>query len=88
MRARQAAEIQLKTIGILKPFTGNVKLTVRAFMKGNLLDLDAAHTSVMDALEGYAWKNDKQVKRYSEESGVWRDTYPRTEVTIQILEDA
>lgn len=86
MRARQAAETQLKTIGILSPLEGPVKLTVKAYMKGNLLDMDAAHTSVMDCLEGYAWKNDRQVKRYSEDSGVWRDKiYPRTEVIIEPL---
>lgn len=87
VRARQAAQQTLHSIGILSPLECEVKLTVKAYMKGNLLDMDAAHTSVMDCLEGYAWKNDRQVKRYSEDSGVWRDTqYPRTEVTIQVLE--
>jgi Holliday junction resolvase RusA-like endonuclease len=85
-RARQAAETLLKEIGITGPLEGEYRLEVKVYMKGPLLDLDAAHTAVQDALEGIVWKNDKQVKRYSEESGVWRDkAYPRTEVVITRL---
>lgn len=83
-RAQQAARQQLQQIQILKPLGNEFKLEVKAYMKGNLMDLDAVHTSVMDCLEGIVWINDKQVKRFSEDSGVWRDTkYPRTEVTVR-----
>lgn len=82
-RAQQAARQQLRVIGFTESMEEHVKLEVKAYMKGNLVDLDAAHTSVMDCLEGIVWKNDKQVKKYSDESGVFRDKqYPRTEVTI------
>jgi Holliday junction resolvase RusA-like endonuclease len=85
-RARQAAEQQLQSMGITEPTAHEFKLEVKAFMKGNLMDLDAVHTAVMDCLEGIVWINDRQVKRYSDKSGVWRDTrYPRTEVTFSVI---
>ena len=87
-RARQAAKALLREIGTTGPLDGEYRLEVKAYMKGPLLDMDAAHTAVQDALEGIVWKNDKQVKRYSEESGVRRDkAYPRTEVVITRLEN-
>lgn len=80
-RARQAAIQQLQKIQIDK--TLSYKLEVKAYMKGNLCDLDAVHTSVMDCLQGIVWENDKQVKQFSEQSGVWTDSaMPRTEVVI------
>ena len=63
------------------------KLEVKAFMAGNLMDLDAVHTAVMDALEGIVWKNDKQIAQFSDQSCVVKESaYPRTEVIIERLE--
>lgn len=85
-RARQAAGIQLSEIGITTPLENDIKLEVKAYIKGPMLDLDAIHTAVMDALQGIAWVNDRQVRKYSEESGIFRDKlYPRTEITVEVL---
>lgn len=83
-RAQQAA---IHTLGKIQPTDQNYKLTIKAYMKGNLMDLDAVHTSVMDCLQGIIWKNDSQVKRFSEESFVvYESRFPRTEVIIQDLD--
>lgn len=85
-RARQAASHQLRAIGIVSPLDSEIKLEVKAYIRGPMLDLDAIHTAVMDALQGIAWKNDRQVKKYSEGSGIFRDKlYPRTEVVLEEL---
>ena len=64
-----------------------IKLTVQAYIKGNLPDLDAVHTAVMDALEGVVWKNDKQIAQFSDQSCVVKEkAHPRTEVIVEKLE--
>lgn len=84
-RAQQAARSMLNEMHI-KPMAHDFKLTIKAFMKGNLMDLDAVHTSVMDCLQGIVWVNDKQVKRFSGDSFVEREAkFPRTEVTVEKL---
>lgn len=86
-QARQAAQYVLRLANIKTPLESKIKLTVQAYIKGNLPDLDAVHTAVMDALEGIVWINDKQVTRFSEASCVIREKlYPRTEVIIERLE--
>lgn len=86
-RARQAAQDQMNISGIIYPMICKFKLTVKAFMAGNLMDLDAVHTAVMDALEGVVWKNDRQIAQFSDQSCVVSEkAYPRTEVIIERLE--
>lgn len=83
-RAQQAARAQLRQYGITNPTDQPLQLTVIAHMTGNLLDLDAAHTSVMDALEGIAWVKDKQIKRFSDASMVEKSKgAPWTEITYR-----
>ena len=85
-RAKQAAQYVLELANIKTPLENKIKLTVKAYIKGNLPDLDAIHTAVMDALEGLAWKNDKQITQFSDQSCVQQDkNYPRTEIIIEIL---
>lgn len=86
-RARQVSQYVLRLANIKTPLESKIKLTVQAYIKGNLPDLDAVHTAVMDALEGIVWKNDKQVAQFSDQSCVVKETlYPRTEVIIERLE--
>lgn len=86
-RARQATQDQMNISGIIYPMICKFKLEVKAFMAGNLMDLDAVHTAVMDALEGIVWKNDKQIAQFSDQSCVVKESaYPRTEVIIERLE--
>lgn len=85
-RAQQAARAQLQCAGIHHPMECSFRLTVKAFMAGNLMDLDAVHTAVMDALEGIIWVNDKQVQWFSGASFVAREkAYPRTEIIAEVL---
>lgn len=86
-QAHQAAQYILRLANIKTPLEYKIKLTVQAYIKGNLPDLDAVHTAVMDALEGIVWKNDKQVAQFSDQSCVVKEkAYPRTEVIIEKLE--
>lgn len=88
-RARQAARQQLADCNISEPISTQIKLTVIAHMKGNTLDLDAVHTAVMDALEGVAWVNDKQIKQFSPDSHVYgKSKAPYTEIIIERLEES
>ena len=88
MRAQQSARQQLANYGIMNPTDQQIKLTIRAYVKGPAPDLDAVHTAVMDCLEGIAWTNDKQIQRFSENSFIRGDKkYPRTEVMFERLED-
>ena len=81
---RWQVKSQLAQQGITKPLDCQLKLTVIAYYKGQMPDLDAIHTAVMDCLEGYAWENDKQICRFSDESARIKDNLnPRTIVRFE-----
>lgn len=85
--AQLAARQQLRAWRIFKPFTGRIRLTVRAYYKGPRPDFDAPHTAVMDALQGIAWMDDNQIDSWGADCALIHDKKnPRTEVIFELLD--
>lgn len=78
-----AAVLHLRTLG-LEPFARPVKVTMRIFYRTQRPDLDAS--VVLDALQGHAYVNDRQVRELHLYHAIDAEN-PRTEFLVAELGD-
>lgn len=64
-----------------EPLEGAVKLTVRVYFERNNRDIDNPLKALQDALEGYCYKNDKQIVELHVYKFVDKN-HPRCEIEV------
>ena len=70
-------------VGYGPPRTGRFKLSCKFYVRRDDADLDNLMKLVMDGLQGFAWVNDKQVKKFGESEILVDRGDPRTIITIE-----
>lgn len=71
----------------VKPVRGNIHAKALIYYKGPRPDLSGAMESIGDCLEGFVWKNDKQIVSWDGTRLIHDKNNPRTEVEVEILKE-
>lgn len=79
------AASQMRQLGVLRPLTGNLSVSLRFYMGRG--DADNRVKVLWDGLNGVLWQDDKQISHYE----VWRNyelKQPRVIVSVRKLEES
>lgn len=87
VKAEEAVGVAFRrgVVGYGPPRTGRFKLSCVFHVKRDDADIDNLIKMVMDGLQGFAWVNDKQVKKLGDSEILIDRENPRTVITIEEL---